>query len=77
MISPEQCRAARVLLDIAAIELAEGASVGIATIKRFESGQAVKPATVERLATYLTGAGVLFIAAGEASPGGNAGVRLV
>ncbi len=76
MISPEQCRAARVLLDMAAIDLAEGAGVGIATIKRFESGQAVKPATVERLATHLTTAGVIFISAGEASTSGNAGVRL-
>lgn len=76
LITSLQCRAARVLLGMSAQELAQLASVGIATVKRFESGQPVQSATVEAIAVALTTAGIAFIADGARSPEGGEGVRL-
>lgn len=76
MISPDQCRAARILIGLSAPDLAAGAGVGIATIKRFESGQIVQTATVTAIKNALEAAGISFIVAGETSPGGGDGVRL-
>jgi transcriptional regulator with XRE-family HTH domain len=76
MITADQCRAARILAGISAADLAALASVGIATVKRFESGQPVQPATVEAIELGLTTAGISFIAAGKSSKGGGDGVRL-
>ena len=76
MITSDQCRAARILAGLSAAELAEQAGVGIATIKRFESGQPVQPATVEAIVAALTSAGIAFIAAGGRSLHGGEGVRL-
>jgi transcriptional regulator with XRE-family HTH domain len=75
MMNVEQCRAARALLNWSAQELAQHAGIGVATVRRFESGSAVVPASVESMARCLTAAGITFIAAGEASPGGGEGVR--
>ncbi|MEE8612461.1 MAG: helix-turn-helix domain-containing protein [Sphingomonas aquatilis] len=74
-ISPQQCRSGRILSNLSAIELAERAGVGIATVKRFESGQTVHPSTVEALRIAFAAAGITFIAAGESSPAGGEGVR--
>lgn len=76
MISPDQCRAARILLGWSAQQVADVAEVGIATVKRFEAGQGVQPTTNEAIERGLTNAGIIFIAAGETPPDGGAGVRL-
>lgn len=76
MITPEQCKAARALVMMSAAELARQAKVGIATIKRFESGQPVAWATLGAVYSALTAAGVTFISPGDVSLEGNEGVRL-
>ena len=76
MMKVEQCRAARALLDWTAQELAQRAGIGVATVRRFESDSVVAPNSVEAMIAALRGAGISFIAAGEASPGGGDGVRL-
>lgn len=77
MITSDQCRAARILAGLSALDLAKRASVGIATIKRFEAGQPVQPATVEAVIAALTSAGIAFIAAGGRSLEGGEGVRIL
>lgn len=76
MIAPDQCRAARALLGWSAQQVAEAGGIGIATIKRFESGQPVQMVTVERVQACLEGAGMVFIESGQPSATGGAGVRL-
>ncbi len=76
MISPDQSRAARALLGWSAQDAADAANIGIATMKRFESGQPVQPGTLTAIADGLTAAGVAFIDEGEKSWSGGAGVRL-
>lgn len=76
MITPDQCRAARILAGLSAVDLAKRAGVGIATIKRFESGQPVQSATVEAIVAALVSAGIAFIAAGGRSIDGGEGVRI-
>lgn len=75
MISADQCRAARIFAGLSAQDLAEAADVGIATVKRFESGQSVSVATIDALEAALTSAGVIFLEAGEVSRRGGLGVR--
>lgn len=76
MITSDQCRAARILVGLSAVELASRAGVGIATIKRFESGQPVQPATIDAVTSALVAAGIIFMRPGEPSPDGGEGVRL-
>jgi transcriptional regulator with XRE-family HTH domain len=76
MIAPDQCRAARILLGWSAADAATAAKVGLATIKRFESGQPVQSSTVSAIGEALLAAGVELIAPGAKSSGGGAGVRL-
>jgi transcriptional regulator with XRE-family HTH domain len=73
MISPEQCRAARALLDWSQSELADKAGVGIVTVRQLEAG-AHKPrrATLDVIQRALEDAGVEFIE----ENGGGPGVRL-
>lgn len=75
-LTVEQCRAARALLGWSANDLAVAAELGIATVKRFESGQVVNDASVTAIADALQNGGVLLLAAGDASGGGGVGVRL-
>ncbi|WP_424988820.1 hypothetical protein [Microbulbifer sp. S227A] len=75
-ISGAQLRAARALLNISAQELADMASVGVATIRRAETNNnsSNMSAVVENAITSaLAKAGVEFIA----ENGGGAGVRLM
>lgn len=72
----EQCRAARALLDWSAQDLADRAEIGVATIRRFESGSAVATASIDAMVATLNAAGIAFIAAGESSPDGGEGVRI-
>jgi transcriptional regulator with XRE-family HTH domain len=76
MLTVEQCRAARGLLGWSAQELADRGGFGVATVRRFESGQPVNAASLDRLTTTFTVAGVTFIAAGDRSDDGGEGVRL-
>lgn len=76
MMKVEQCRAARALLDWSAQQLAEQAGVGVATVRRFESGSTVADASVTAMTKALVAAGVSLIPAGEASTSGGAGVRI-
>lgn len=76
MISIEQCRAARALLDWSAQALADKASVGVATVRRYESGHSVADASLAAIAAAFTAAGITFIANGDVSRDGGEGVRL-
>lgn len=75
MISVEQCRAARALLDWSAQTLADRAKVGVATIRRYETGMAIAAASSLAIEAAFIAAGVKLIAAGETSPDGGEGVR--
>jgi transcriptional regulator with XRE-family HTH domain len=69
-LSPEQCRAARGLLDWTQEELAEKANVSRSTIRDFENGRhRLHLTTVAQVVTALEKGGALLIASGEAGPG--------
>lgn len=73
MITPEQCRGARGLLDWSQQELAERARVGIVTVRAVEAGtHEPRPATLEVIRRAFESAGVEFID----ENGGGPGVRL-
>lgn len=60
-ITPEQCRAARSLLDLGQDELAEYADVQRRTIYAFESGGNVYDITIEKIRVALENGGVIFL----------------
>jgi len=66
-----QCKMARAALGFGVRELASRAEVSTQTVTRFERGEALKAATVERLQTVLEACGIEFIP----ENGGGAGVR--
>jgi predicted transcriptional regulator len=73
MVTPAQCRAARGLLDWSQQELANGAGVGIVTIRQIEAGTTEpRRATIAVVRQTFERAGVEFIEAN----GGGPGVRL-
>jgi transcriptional regulator with XRE-family HTH domain len=73
VISPEQCRAARGLLDWSQQFLAERAGVGIVTIRQLEAeSHEPRRATLAVVRGAFEAAGVEFID----ENGGGAGVRL-
>jgi transcriptional regulator with XRE-family HTH domain len=72
----DQCRAARGLVNWSTTDLAAKAGIGIATAKRFESGQVVQPNSIALMRQALEEAGVTFISDGQVSRTGGAGVRL-
>lgn len=76
MITPEQSRAARSLLDWSQTKLGQEANLSESTIRDFERGRRVP--SVNNLAAIklaLTSAGVVLLSAGELI-GGGPGVRL-
>ncbi|WP_417831626.1 helix-turn-helix domain-containing protein [Terasakiella sp.] len=78
MLTSEQIKGARGLLNWSARELAEKCSLGLATIQRMENRGTAK-STVENLIavkTALENAGIIFIEEGAQSLNGGAGVRL-
>ncbi|CAA0086803.1 Uncharacterised protein [Starkeya nomas] len=79
-LAPEQCRAARALLDWSAQQLAERARVTLDWLHAFEEGREpgedVDPGEAERLRRVLEEAGIDFLDAGEASTGGGPGLRI-
>ena len=74
-ITPGQIRAARALLKISAQELADAASVGVATLRRAENDDSdieITPANANAIRTALEDYGIEFIP----ENGGGSGVRL-
>jgi transcriptional regulator with XRE-family HTH domain len=73
MITAEQCRAARGLLDWSQAELADKAAVGIVTVRQFEAGlHEPRRATLDVIKRAFESAGVEFID----QNGGGPGLRL-
>ncbi|MER8533342.1 helix-turn-helix domain-containing protein [Mesorhizobium sp. M1005] len=71
-MTPIQCRMARAALDWGVLDLAREAGVSTQTIVRFERGEALKQATVDRICHALKSAGIEFIP----ENGGGPGIRL-
>ena len=72
-MTPEQCRAARALLDWSQPQLAEAADLGLSTVVDFErSRRRVSVETIGQIAHVLQKAGIVFVD----ENGGGAGVRL-
>jgi transcriptional regulator with XRE-family HTH domain len=77
MITKEQCRAARGLLDWSQSRLAEAASVGLSTIRQFEGGSRQPIANnLSAIRSALGEAGVQFLADGAVSTGPGVALRL-
>ncbi|WP_395449401.1 multiprotein-bridging factor 1 family protein [Aminobacter sp. UC22_36] len=72
MISPEQCRAARALLNWTQGDLAERVSISAVSIRAFEKGGDMRDANRKLIGLTFEQAGVVFIP----ENGGGAGVRL-
>jgi predicted transcriptional regulator len=73
MITPEQCRAARALLDWGQGDLAQKAAVGIVTVRQLEAGTHIpRRSTVDVIRRAFEAAGVEFID----ENGGGPGVRI-
>ena len=70
LLSPEQCRAARGLLDWTQEELAKQADVSRSTIRDFENGRHhLHPTTAAQVVAALERGGALLIPPDEAGPG--------
>lgn len=73
MITSEQCRAGRALVNWSQQQLADAARVGVVTVRQFEvGGSEPRNATLDVIQRALEAAGVEFIPAN----GGGPGVRL-
>lgn len=72
MVSPEQCRAARALLNWTQAELAERVSISAVSIRAFEKGGEMRDSNLKLIRMTFEAAGVTFIP----ENGGGAGVRL-
>lgn len=72
LLTPEQCRAARGLLDMTRNQLAAEAHVSLATLLQFENNERpIKTSTQALIRMALEASGVLFIPEGD----GGVGVR--
>lgn len=70
MISPEQCKAARVWLDMTQEDLAKASGVALSTIRDFESRERIPVrANVETLGRVLETAGATFLFEGDQATG--------
>jgi transcriptional regulator with XRE-family HTH domain len=79
MITSNQLRAARALLNIDQRETAELADLSVPTIQRMEGSEGVIRGNVDslmKLVTALEGAGIELIGPGGTSAAGGRGVRL-
>lgn len=63
MITPEKCRAARALLNWTQNDLAQAASLGVSTIKLYESGDnnATRESTLKLISTAFFNKGIHFL----------------
>jgi transcriptional regulator with XRE-family HTH domain len=69
-LCPQQCRAARGLLDWSQADLAERAGVSRSTVRDFEGGRhELHRASEAQIVRALTEAGVLLLAADGEGPG--------
>lgn len=66
-ISPEHVKAARALLRWTASDLADQCSIGVATIRLFESGKVVREASRNAIYEALTEAGAVMGNGGKPS----------
>ena len=73
MLTCEQCRAARALLDWTQAELSRQTALSAVSIRAFERGGAMRASNNNLLRLTFEAAGVEFI---PESGGGGAGVRL-
>jgi len=72
LITSEQIRAARAILRIAALDLANLSGVGVATIKRVEAGPGIpltQVRTLDQIKKALENAGIEFIGTPDDRPG--------
>jgi predicted transcriptional regulator len=70
MITPEQCRAARGLLDWGQQDLADKAAVGVVTVRLFEGHvNAPRRSTLDVIRRAFEAAGVQFIDQNGGGPG--------
>ena len=70
MITREQCRAARGLLDWCQLDLAFMSALGIVTVRQLEAGKSQpRRATIDEIRRTFENAGVDFIDADGAGPG--------
>lgn len=70
MITPEQCRAGRALVNWSQRQLATAAEVGYVTVQEFERGQtSPRILTLRALRSALEGAGVVFVDENGDGPG--------
>jgi DNA-binding XRE family transcriptional regulator len=75
VISREQCRAGRALLDWTQKDLADRAAISSVSIRAFEKGGEMRESNRRTIREALEAAGVVFLADGELAAGGP-GVRL-
>ena len=75
-LTRDQLRAARMLLHLRQDQLAELSGVGIATIKRFETGNGIRAPQAGALRRALEGAGALLLDGGG-PPNGPTGIGVV
>ena len=71
MLTPAHAKAARAFLNWTAADLAAESGVGAATVRRWESGNAVRADSVQAIFDALVNAGVAF------QNGGRPGARLM
>jgi transcriptional regulator with XRE-family HTH domain len=79
MITANQLRAARALLNIDQRQMAELASLSVPTIQRMEASDGVVRGVIDSLMKVMAAletAGIEFINEGGTSTGGGRGVRL-
>lgn len=70
-LTPQACKAARALLDWGVRDLAAEAGVGVMSVSRYEAGEALRDATVEKIVAAFEAHGV------EITNGRGTGARLL